>query len=144
MVMPKYTPRGGFKRKFRIGEFIRDSLAGGKIAYGEELHRLYKEAVQLVSYTDPRKMGHRRRCINYAGFQIYLSCARRLGLLEYCNPDGSSPGGSLVTEPAKYPQLSGRRYLRLTPGAEGSPYWTDLQGYAKGMPNNNPSSQATP
>ena len=144
MTLPKYSPRGGFKRPIRIGEFIRDFLSGGVIAYGEQIYKAYKERVTLISYTDPRKMGHRRRCINYAGFGVYLSCARRLGLIEYCNPDGSSPQGALVTEPAMYPQAAARRYNRLTAGADSSPAWYDLQGSAKGVINPNPSDISTP
>jgi len=140
MTFPKYTPRGGFKRPVRIGEFIRDFLAGGHHAYGQEIYKAYKEAVQLVSYTDPRKTGHKRQCISYSGFSIYLSCARRLGLLEYCNPDGSTPGATLITEPSMYPQAAERRYSRLTSGAEASHAWTDLQGSARGVINPNPGS----
>ena len=144
MTLPRYSPRGGFKRPIRIGDFIRDFMAGGKIAYGEEIYRAYREKITMISYTKTNKMGSRRRCINYAGFTIYLSCARRLGLLEYCNPDGSSPGAQLITEPAKYPQVANRRYSRLSDGAESSPYWSDLMGSAKGVSNPNPGSITTP
>lgn len=144
MTLPKYTPRGGFKRPMRIGDFILEYLSGGVKAYGHEIYAAYKERMQLISYTDPRKMGHRRRCINFQGFSVYLSCARRLGLIEYCNPDGSTPGAVLITEPAIYPQASERRYNRLTSGAESSSAWSDLQGAAKGIVNPNPSDISTP
>jgi hypothetical protein len=131
MVLPKYTPRGGFKRPIRIGEFIRDFLTNGP-AYGEEIYRAYKLHVQNISYTDPRKHGLKRRCIAYSGFRIYLNLARRCGLIEYVNADGSPVVGSPVSEPSDNPNLAGRLYVALQPGAAGSSDWFDLFTAAKG------------
>lgn len=130
MTMPKYPKRGGtfgqFNRPIRVGEFIAQALSGGGLTYAQALHREYSEFISSIPYRAKDKKGAKRKGMNYSSFRLYLYWARSLGLIEYVNPDGSTPVGTVQGEPSQVPGLADRLYFRMVPGEENSSYWQDL------------------
>ena len=131
MALPKLPPHfsggsGQFMRPVRVGFFIRDSMAGGGSTYGQALYKEYANLIKGIPYRAKNKKGAVRKPMSYGSFRIYLYWARELGLLQYVNPDGSTPVDVVQGEPSSSPGLSDRLYFKMADGADNSSDWYDL------------------
>ena len=128
--------RGGFRRPFKVGLWIRDKLSTGQEYYGHQLYRLwvtesksiplqgeqkdtfyYKPGERKLRFTTKVKANGRaklryrrwsaRRVCSYNKFRIYLSTLRTRGLIV-----------DTREEPAERPRGTMRVYFRLARGGQ--------------------------
>jgi hypothetical protein len=139
MTMPQDPKKGrgfgGYRRPTqRVGEFIVERMAGGKANWASNLYKEYADYVKSVPFTESNKKGAKRKPMSYGTFRSYLYVARKLGLIEYVNIDGTIPKANnlVVGEDSIKPYLQKRLYFQVVAGQEGSPAWQDLYGFYKG------------
>lgn len=152
MTMPRIPSRGGFRRPFKLGEFIRDELVTGRITWASELYGEYKVKMESIPLSG-RNKNKTRKVISITGFFVYLYALRRLGLIEYVDQTGNpvsavkvkglpaikgqqhvinpgyyeftDPAGKVISGPAPTTGLYGKLYFHMVPGMGGDPAWGD-------------------
>jgi len=135
-----HKPVGGYAQPFQLSLFIRDYLADGRETWAFDLYRAYRELVDSTPYSKKKQRSRKRpdgsvylksgrHCISYAGFRSKLYMARKAGLIEYVlNADGTVKEEPAVDTAGNYaPHLAKTRFLRIVPGREGDPGWSNLQ-----------------
>ena len=121
MVTRLAPSRGGHQRPYMVAAWVRDAMAGGRVAYAEELYQEFKRYVEHIPLAKEKRAAailagrvrSRRRVVSYGGFRDYLYTLRQKGLIQYTG----------FTAPALEPYLEDQKFfVAINPG---DPAWND-------------------
>jgi len=136
---------GGYAQPFQLSLFIRDYLVGRGETWAFDIYRAYLELVDSIPYSKKKQRSRKRPDgsvysksgrihMSYAGFRSKLYMARKAGLIEYVlNADGTIREEPAVDTAGNYaPHLAKTKFLRIVPGREDDPGWSNLKRAAYG------------